>query len=208
MVGVKNTFEQRKTEIEIYFNFLNSYVPENADDDLFKILKSNLLVMLYNLIESSISNAIEEIHNNIHSNAVSFNLLKENFKTLLISNTKRVNPNDFVSKINDVATDIVKHTFKKDELFSGNVDSRKIKKLSEQYGFNSDTDYDKTKHGSYLVTIKGRRNDLAHGVFSFTEVGKEYSKQELEEMKTTTIFYISEILDNIEHYLLNGEYCA
>jgi hypothetical protein len=206
MTDVKNTFNQRTTEIEAYFIFLSSYKHLNAGDDLFKILKSNLLIMLYNLIESSISNAIEEIHNNIYSNAVSFNSLKEKIKSLVISNTKRVNSDKFVSQINDIATDIVKHTFKKDELFNGNVDSRKIKKLSEQYGFNSNTNYDKTKHGSHLVTIKDKRNDLAHGIFSFTEVGKEYTIQDLEEMKDKTVNYISEILNNIENYLLDQDY--
>jgi hypothetical protein len=206
MIDVKNTFTQRKKEIDEYFIFLNSYRPVNADDNLFKILKSNLLIMLYNLIESSISNAIEEIHNNIYSNSVSFNSLKGRIKSLIINNTKRVNPDKFVLKINDIATDIVKHTFKKDELFSGNVDSKKIRKLSEQYGFNSDTDYDKTKHGYHLVSIKDKRNDLAHGVFSFTEVGKEYTIQDLEEMKDKTLNYISEILDNIECFLLKKEY--
>lgn len=204
MIDTKNTFAQRKAEIEAYFNFLNSCQPTNAD--VFKILKSNLLIMLYNMIESSISNAIEEIHNDIYVNSVSFDSLKEKIKSLIINNTKRVNPDNFVSKINDIATDIVKHTFKKDELFSGNVDSKKIRKLSGQYGFKSDTDYDRTKHGYDLVTIKDKRNDLAHGVFSFTEVGKEYTIHDLEEMKDKTINYISEIIDNIDVYLLNKGY--
>jgi hypothetical protein len=207
MIDVKNTFKQRKIEIDEYFKFLNDYKPANADDNLFKILKSNLLIMLYNLIESSISNAIEEIHNNIYSNSISFNLLKERIKSLIINNTKRVNSDKFVAKINDIATDIIKHTFKREELFNGNVDSRKIKKLSEQYGFNSDTDYERTKHGSHLVTIKDKRNDLAHGIYSFTEIGKEYTIQDLEDMKDKTINYISDILDNIESYLNNKEYC-
>jgi hypothetical protein len=206
MIDVKNTFVQRKAEIDEYFNFLNSYQPANANDNLFKILKSNLLIMLYNLIESSISNAIEEIHNNIYSNSISFDSLKREIKSIIISNTKRVNPDKLVLQINDIATDIVKHTFKKDELFSGNVDGKKIREISAKYGFNSDTDYVKTKHGSHLVTIKDKRNDLAHGIFSFTEVGKEYTIQDLEEMKDKTLNYIAEILDNIEYYLLNKEY--
>jgi hypothetical protein len=206
MIDVKNTFEQRKTEIEEYFRFLSNYMPSNADDNLFKILKSNLLVMLYNLIESSISNAIEEIHNNIHSNSISFNLLKEQIKSLVIKNTRRINSDEFVAKIADIATDIIKYTFKREELFNGNVDSRKIKKLSEQYGFNSDTEYKRTKHGTHLVTIKNKRNDLAHGIYSFTEVGKEYTIQDLEEIKDKTTNYISDILDNIERYLVNKDY--
>jgi len=209
MISVKNTFNERKNEIDKYFDFLQGYdESKNKDEELFKVLKSNLLIMLYNLIESSISNAVEEIHNNIHSNSVSFNLLKKEFKSLIVKNTKHFNPNDLVSKINDIATDVVKYTFKKDELFSGNVDALKIRELAKQYGFGSDTDYTKTKHGSHLFSIKCKRNDLAHGVYSFAEVGKEYPIEELKEMKDTTICYIYEILDNIENYLNNKEYCC
>ncbi len=209
MISVKSTFNERKKEIEKYFDFLQDYDKKtDKDDELFKILKSNLLIMLYNLIESSMSNAIEEIHNNIHSNAVSFNLLKNDFKSLIVGNTKAFNPNDLVSKISDIATDIIKHTFKKDELFSGNIDAKKIREIAKRYGFVSDTDYAKTKHGSHLFSIRCKRNDLAHGVYSFAEVGKEYPIEDLKEMKETTICYISEILDNIESYLLNREYCA
>ena len=208
MISVKKIFEERKTEIEIYFNFLEKYSPLKADEELFKILKSNLLIMLYNLIESSISNAIEEIHNNIHSNNVSFDSLKENLKSIIITNTKRVNPNDLVSKISNIATDIVKYTFKKDELFRGNVDAKKIRELADCYGFDSDTDYTKTKHGSHLVTIKGKRNDLAHGVYSFAEVGRAYPIEDLRDMKDTTISYIFEILGNIENFLINKGYCV
>jgi hypothetical protein len=207
MIDVKNTFKQRKTEIDEYFAFLSNY-NANADDNLFKILKSNLLIMLYNLIESSISNAIEEIHNDIYSNSISFNTLKEKIKSLVIKNTKRVDSDKFVAKITDIATDIIRHTFKREELFKGNVDRRKIKELSEQYGFNINTDYNRTKHGSHLVSIKDKRNDLAHGIFSFTEVGKEYTISDLKDMKDKTINYISDILDNIESYLKNKEYCA
>ena len=209
MISVKNTFDERKKEIEKYFDFLQDYdIKANKDEKLFKILKSNLLIMLYNLTESSMSNAIEEIHNNIHSNSVSFNVLKNDFKSLIIKNTKHFNPNDLVSKINDIATDVVKHTFKKDELFSGNVDASKIREIAKRYGFVSDTDYAKTKHVSHLFSIRCKRNDLAHGVYSFAEVGKEYPIEDLKEMKDTTICYISEILDNIESYLTNRAYCA
>jgi hypothetical protein len=207
MTEVKDTFEQRKAEIETYFVFLKNYKPKNADDNLFKILKSQLLLMLYNLIEFSISNAIEEIHKNIYDNQVSFNSLKIGIKSLIIDHTKRVKSDDFVKKITDIATDIVKHTFKKEDLFGGNIDGRKVRRLGDLYGFDSKTDYDRTGNGCDLFTIKEKRNDLTHGIFSFTEVGKEYTVPELESMKKKTINYLSDILDKIELYLDNKEYC-
>jgi hypothetical protein len=206
MTSVKTIFNDRKNEINTYFDYLNQYQPKNADDSLYKILKSNLILMLYNLVESSISNAIGEIHNSIHSKHVSFNDLKIELKNLIINHIKNVNSKKIVENINDIATDIIKHSFNKEvkkRLFNGNIDSRKIKEFGDKYGFDSNTNFAKTGHGNCLVTIKDKRNDLAHGTYSFTEVGKEYSIQDLESMKDNTINYIESILNNIEQYLQN-----
>ena len=209
MTSVKTIFNERKNEINTYFDYLNQYQPQNADDSLFKILKSNLILMLYNLVESSISNAIEEIHNDIHLKSASFNDLKTELKSLIINYIKNVNSKKFVENINDIATDIIKHSFNtevKKKLFSGNIDSKKIKEFSDKYGFDSNTDLTKTGQGNWLITIKDKRNDLAHGTYSFTEVGKDYSIQDLTSMKDKTINYIESILDNIEQYLLNDKF--
>lgn len=207
MQSVKVTFQERVTEVEIYYSFIDVFISSNTNDNLNKILKSNLLLMLYNLIESSISNAVEEIHNEIYSRTISFNTLKIELRTRLIKYLKNyLKPDKFVSDINDIALDLVKQCFDKQKLFNGNIDSRKIKELGINYGFSSNTNYSRTKNGNCLLIIKGRRNDLAHGTFSFTEVGKDYSLVDLEKMKNETINYLSEIINNIEHYLNHQEY--
>ncbi len=207
MNEVKTIFQQRVAEIETYFSFISIHTNTTNNEDLNRILKANLLLMLYNLVESSISNAVEEIHNEIHLRTVSFNSLKIQLRTKLITYlNKNLNASNFVSTVNDLALDIVKQCFDKQKLFNGNVDSRKIRELGENYGFRHTTDYEKTKNGVCLVTIKGKRNDLAHGTFSFTEVGKEYSIGDLEKMKSETTFYLEEIISNIEDYLNTQEY--
>jgi hypothetical protein len=206
MLLVRNIFQDRADEIETYFTFIDTFTQSNKNEELNKILKSNLILMLYNLMESTISNAIEEIHNNIHSNAISFDLLKVDLRKNLIKHLKSFNPHDFVTSINNISLDIVKKSFNKQKIFNGNVDSRKIRELGGVYGFSSTTTYINTKNGQCLVDIKGRRNDLAHGIFSFTEVGKEYSLQDLEKMKNETKNYLLEILNNIDSYLSQQEY--
>lgn len=206
MIFVRNIFRKRCDEIDTYYNFIENFIIGNRDEDLNKILKSNLILMLYNLIESSMSNAIEEIHNNIHFSRISFDLLNFELRKVVIKQTKNFNPQDFVMSINEIAFDIVKKSFNKNKVFNGNVDSRKIVELSNSYGFSSSTNYSETKNGRCLVDIKGRRNDLAHGVFSFTEVGKEYSLEDLLKMKDETQKYLHGILDNINDYLVNQKY--
>ena len=114
MLSVKNIFQERVNEIDNYYNFINGFVPTSTDENLNKILKSNLILMLYNLIESSVSNAIEEIHNNIYSNKISFDLLKIELKKALVKHLKNyINPHEFVISISDIAIDIVKKSFHK-----------------------------------------------------------------------------------------------
>lgn len=206
MFDVKTTFQERANEIETYYLFLESFIPNCRDENLNKILKSNLILMLYNLVESSISNAIEEIHNNIHQNNISFDVLKLELREEIITLVKAKNSKDFVLSVNNLAIDIVKKSFNKQKAFSGNIDSRKIVELSKVYGFSDRTVYDQTKNGHCLVEIKGKRNDLAHGVFSFTEVGKDYSVQDMEKMKSEAVHYLQQILSNIETSLLNQGY--
>lgn len=207
MISVKTTFQSRANEVEVYFQFINTFIRANSNDDLNKIMKSNLLLMLYNLVESSISNAIEEIHNNIYSKTVSFDVLKIEIREVLIKYLKSyLKPMDFVKQINQIAIDIVKKSFKKEKISNGSIDSRKIKQLGDSYGFSSLTTFSQTKNGECLKVEKNRRNDLAHGTFSFTEVGKDYTLLDLEIMKNETIHYLTEILDNIDTYLLNEDY--
>ena len=79
-------------------------------------------------------------------------------------------------------------------------------KLGRQYGFCTFTNYQDTQSGRCLKAIKGRRNDLAHGTYSFTEIGKEYTIEDLGRMKNEAIKYLAEIIQNIELYLNSKSY--
>ena len=51
-----------------------------------------------------------------------------------------------------------------------------------------------------------KRNDLAHGNKSFSEVGRLVSISDLLKIKDEVIEYIGQILRNIELYLNSKEY--
>ena len=91
-------------------------------------------------------------------------------------------------------------------MFSGNVDSRKIKDIADLYGFSYETDPLKTQNGNDLLRIKNNRNDLAHGFKSFEEVGRSTNTEELLEIKDRVINYLQGIVENIEEYILKQEY--
>ncbi|NEN91620.1 MAG: hypothetical protein F6K48_23030 [Okeania sp. SIO3H1] len=49
-------------------------------------------------------------------------------------------------------------------------------------------------------------NNLAHGIKSFAEVGKDKSADELIKIKNKVVKYLRQIIENIEIYINNREY--
>jgi len=85
------------------------------------------------------------------------------------------------------------------------VDAKEIKNIAKKYGFSSKTDV-ATRDGIDLLSIKKNRNDLAHGVMSFKEVGQNTSAENLVEISERVIKYLRQILENIDEYLVKQEY--
>ena len=215
-------FNTRAKEVNDYFIFLESlekqttklafldtpgkYKIKSIDPELAKTLKANGFLLLYNLVESTRRNAIEAIFEEFKNKAISFDQLKPEIKLIVLQNLKNRSPKKLYLTINQLSTDIITATFDREKLFSGNVDARLIKEIAEKYGFSDQTDFAKTKNGQNLVVIKSNRNDLAHGIKSFEEVGRDKTIEELLKIKEEALEYLRQILENIRDYLDNEEY--
>ena len=141
----RTILHDRKQEITIYFHFLkssydnktfsqtsiesSSFVVGGSSrsdfDLLLKIFKSNFILMLYGMVEAVMSNAIEEIHESIHANEEHFDLLSKSMKKIIINNLKKISDDNIVDNINTLSLDIVKYSFVKRKIFSGDVDAKK-----------------------------------------------------------------------------------
>jgi len=214
-------FNTRAQEVDDYFIFLESlikqatklavadsagqYQIQSLNPELAKTLKANGFLLLYNLVESTLRNAIEAIFDEFRNQAISFDQLKPEIKIIVIQNLKNRSLEE-IHLINQISTDIITTTFDRKKLFSGNLDARLIKEIAEKYGFSYQTEPTKTKNGQNLVVIKRNRNDLAHGIKSFEEVGRDKTIEELLEIKDEVIEYLRQILENIKTYLDNQEY--
>lgn len=215
-------FYTRVQEVNLYFEFLEALIQKTTklavsgdngeqkitaiNDDLAKILKANAFLILYNLVESTMRNAIEAIFNEIRSKKVSFDSVRIEIKKIVIYNFKNRSPDNIHSKIKDISLDIITAGFNSRELFSGNVDRKVITETARKYGFSFDTDYSKTKHGEHLYDIMQHRNDLAHGNKSFAEIGQKAGLEDLFKVKEEVIEYLQQILQNIQDYLDKQEY--
>ena len=85
--------------------------------------------------------------------------------------------------------------------FSGNVDARRLREIAAIYGFSTDSNRSLTHDGAELLTIKNIRNDLAHGLKTYEEVGRDYPIKRLLEISIRATAYMAAILDNVSAYL-------
>ena len=215
-------FDERAKEVSQYFIFLKNLEQESIklsmggkigkskikviDPNLLRTLKASGFLLLYNLVEATMRNAIEAIFDELKNEGVSYDRIRPELKKIVLKNLKKRNIDDLHTSIMDVSIDIISASFDPQDLFSGNIDGRKIKDTAIKYGFLHVTDARKTRDGTDLLIVKTNRNDLAHGFKSFTEVGRDKTADELLAIESRVIRYLRQILQNIETYLKNKEY--
>lgn len=216
MIAVQSEFKERVEEIESFFGFIQNVDSDKTllitktnnpaytsmeRDDLLRTFKASAFLLLYNLMESTVCNAIEAIFDKLQTDGITFDECCDSVKKIVIHNLKQHSSHNIVPELRDLAADIVTKTFKKNEIVSGNVDAKAIRKVADRYGFSHPA-----ADGSSLQTIKSHRNDLAHGVKSFAEVGRVFSMKDMDRLKNEVINYLNALLASILIYLENKHY--
>jgi hypothetical protein len=186
------------------------------DRGLQKILRSYSFLLLYNLIESTLSNGILEIYDNIHDEKINFRTITDEFKKIWIeSKSKRLSDAKNESNIQNILKSIISDcndlneiSFDKHRLsISGNLDFKTIEKIRIKYGFKSPIpNKDRKQLISFLNLIKTKRNYLGHGNESFTKASELKTYRELSHMKTEIIIYLDSLVSSIDDLLSIKKY--
>ena len=224
MVSVISDFKKRTVEIEKYFAFLQAIEEKDAkmtfssasrirvksfDNELLKVLKANMFLLLYNLVEASTRQALNEIYDKISSHQINYELLNDEIKKIWIKehykNFGNKGHEEIFNHISNIASDSINLQFNPDKIISGNIDAKKIRDFSEKYGFSSKV-HNNAQNGEKLVIVKNQRNNLAHGLSSFSECGRNYTITDLKEIKEQVILYVGRILKNIDKYLSKNKF--
>lgn len=219
MHAVQTDFATRAEEVTRYFSFLRNFheecvvistpptggplIPPHEKAALFKTLKANGFLLLYNLIESTVKNAIEAIFDEFKSKGISFDACRQEVRKIVLANLRRHNVDKIAPALSSISLDIVVETFRKRELFSGNIDARRIREVADEYGFRRPN-----AKSNELLTVKENRNSLAHGDKSFAEVGRDYDVERLETIQTEVVEFLQELLVNVAEYISSGSYLA
>ena len=218
MQATIDTYQDRIGEIELYYQALQELYdhPQSSterhafcSDDFLKILKSNALIMVYNLVESSVMGGILEIYDELKSQGLSYNVVRREIQQIWFSfmfnqvYDKSAHYNSYRNKateiINSILTDDTLVLDRKATDISGNLDAEKIRHICDDHGI-SYTISPECKGGVVLTDVKNKRNDLAHGTTSFVECGRDYTVDDLVKIKEETVLFLNGIMNGMKQY--------
>jgi hypothetical protein len=218
-------YDERKKEIELFFDALNELEQMKSkesnhsfyNDEFFKILKANALIMIYNLVESSIMGGIMEIYEALKSLDYCYRDVRKEIQDIWFSfkfsqvYDKKAHFNAYRAKATEIISAIIDNKplemARKAADISGNLDAKKIMKICKKHGIVYNID-PTCRGGIVLEDVKNKRNELAHGTISFAECGRNYTINDLEKIKTETTSFLNSILEGMKHYYDEKKYCA
>lgn len=212
------------------FSHLKQITNYPTDNELKKTLKANAYLLLYNLIEGSVTAGIDAIFLAINQSDLKLNHLKKEMRELYLHfNMKPDSENqqqnlrtkdrthlinrfnslmdkkvEFKSKNknNDIKIGYQAYLEKMGGEISGNIDAKKLEELAKKYGFTLPT----TNISNELLIIKNKRNQLAHGEITFSEAGKDKSIEEMISIKNTVTQYFNTLMNNIKNHIENEDF--
>ncbi|WP_216726741.1 MAE_28990/MAE_18760 family HEPN-like nuclease [Hymenobacter siberiensis] len=205
-------------------------IPYRIDSELVKILKSNTLLLLYNLIEGTISALMNEFFSTISSESKTFDEFEFpvkriwlNYKHRLFSVGQTKKEGYIIDAIENIINEsvvIVPKSITDHELgtrtlhnyeayiaetqsneISGNLDARQIRILFELYGLPV-----LNPRCDAMLRVKNKRNSLAHGNETFAQVGSNFTVEELFRMKHEITGFIEHLLNSTKDFIRDKKY--
>ncbi len=219
MIEVKSTFTERKEEIDFYYSILvemdkgNKDVINTSNNALFfKIMKSNFILMLYNMVESTVITGMMEIFSQVNSSNCTYSSVIDEIKTVwrdyevkkvyaqtsgIKSYTERVK-----RIVDDITNDSTLELVKEMMAINGNLNAKKITDLCDEYRIR----YRASDKKLYLEQIRKKRNALAHGDESFSNCSRDLTISDLTDIRNTVIKFLEGIIKGMENYCDNKLY--
>lgn len=209
MYSVEQDFRLRMSEakglVELIKDIENGNVTSPNQINI-PVLRSSVVINLYNIIESTITQTLTRFHAEINANNVLYDDLSRPIKDLALiyfykHKEKRADIHSSIDVLHHTV-DLIRGTgtfnvpylemIESYQLYSGNLDARSIRNVMVKYGIEISE-----SSGQKLIAIKKGRNTLSHGNKSFEEFGRDLVIPRLEE-------YLADVENFLEEVILNG----
>lgn len=176
--------------------------------ELINILKSNISLMIYNLMEYTVANLVECIYSRIKMEGLSYVDINEGIQEIWRKITLKTlkDPNavhsTVIKKNEEIINSIVnKATIElnyRDVISAGNLDGEAIKRTFERHGLKINTN---NYRPFTLSAIKNKRNELAHGAVSFVDALRDKSLADIENDFGVINYFLQDLMKETDGYI-------
>ena len=178
------------------------------------ILRSGLMVHLYNVVEAIMSRLLEELANEIAKHPPS--TYADKVLSAWVQSSTRpydgAGPEKLLERIEEVARQLIGRsdsTPVEIKRSAGNWDDRSISRVSGNLGVELTLDGELRRRAcghyvddiSRLGFVRKRRNELAHGVLTFEEGARDRTCAELEDLVAVVSDYLERVVECFETFL-------
>lgn len=172
MQAILDMFDERVQEIDLYFEAIKELdrgsIGHATDthyfnEEFIKILKANTLLMIYNLVESTVMGGILEIYDKVKQEGLTYSGVRKEIKDIWFAYKfmqvydQQAHFNSYKSKaleiINSILNGEIIELDRKATAISGNLDAQQIRNVCNEHGIRFSAE-EGSRGGIVLETVK------------------------------------------------------
>lgn len=214
-------FEQRKEDVDAHFRcleFINGVEGHKqkpvidtdsgrellVDLQMQCCMKGQTLVVLYNMVESTVCECLNYIYDNVADDELTYAELTDEMRHMWTQSCKRAKqPEGNFDEASKMPLNAVFHAIAINT--SGSIDIRKIYEAFEKHGCTI-TDDKREVYGDSFLTVKSKRNRLAHGNESFSQCGSNYLYKDLDKIRKDITAFLPIVIETTKTFVENKKY--
>lgn len=218
MIATQHTYERRKEEMRLFLENVKALEEDNKNPtDFYNILHSNAILMLYNLVESTVVGGIVEIYDTVKEHGLSYTDLNAKIRDIWFAYKfnqvydKNSHHTSYLNKAHEIIDNIlgggVIELDRKAVKGGGNLDADSIRNICDNHGITFIAPKE-SRGGCKITEVRNLRNSLAHGLKSFGECGRDFTYSELSTMTKEIILFLDGLIGGMTEYYKNGSWRA
>ncbi len=233
MRAIKESFRDRCREISHYLDLLQ-FVEESGSEVVSRdgvkrfsmdtttrhVMKATVFLHLYNLIESVVQKCLERIAQEISDGRLTFGDVSAEWQRCWIQGVGKtdepLNPAKRLEALLYMCDRLLERhpMVVQPKLPSGSLDDERIYAALRHHGINlkisarlnTAVKRPVLNRSGLLKLVRKRRNDLAHGLASFGDCGRDVSIRELRGWSAIVFWYLRQVIMQFEQHLAAGDF--
>lgn len=212
--SVQNEVNDRLNAVETILKSVKDGIVSDAEDALVNnVRKGVFFVVLYGALEYTITATVSAVIRTINERSVNINSLRPRLLSIALhpqfDALKDARSKMWVKRL-DLLQKIELNDFfgAEDTLLpvqNGNIKFKSLEFIWELFGLSSGILPEKRMYGLF-DTLAENRMSIAHGRKAPQEVGRSYTKSDLDFFYTSFKNYLSYLISSFEAYVQNQEY--